>query len=117
MSRTLGAQQLLEMRNVVVAKLEHAAAAQGSARAQAAMGELVQEDEVAAADERRNHADVRQVPAAEDDRVLGTLERRELALELDVKRMIAVDEPRGAGADTEAPRRVDARGDDVGMMR
>ena len=43
MRRTLGAQQLLEMRDVVVAKLEHAAAAQASARAQAAMGELVQE--------------------------------------------------------------------------
>ena len=55
------------MRDVVVAKLEHAAPLKVAPVSRAAVAELVQEDQVAAADERRNHADVRQVAAAEDD--------------------------------------------------
>ena len=71
----------------------------------------------AAADERRNHADVREIAAAEDDRVLAALERRELALELGIQRMIAGDEPRGARAGAVTPGCSDARGYDVRMMR
>jgi hypothetical protein len=81
------------------------------------VAELVEDDEIVAADEGGNRTDVREVAAAEDDGVLGAFERRELALELGVERMVAVDEAGGAGADAETLRGFDARGDDVGVLR
>jgi hypothetical protein len=58
------------------------------------MTELVEQDQIGAAHERGDHAQVREVAAAEDDGVFRALERRELALEAGVERVITVDEPR-----------------------
>src|SRR5215831_13636236 len=99
MANALLREQGTRMRDVVVAELDDARAAELGAREQTAMAELVDQDQVGAADERRDHADVREVTAAEHDRVLSAFERGELALEIGVERMVAVHEPRGAGAD------------------
>jgi hypothetical protein len=81
------------------------------------VAELVEHDEVARPDERGDHADVREVPAAEDDRVLGAFERRKPALEIRVERMVARDEPRGARADAVARSGLVACCYDVRMVR
>jgi hypothetical protein len=100
-----------------VTELEHARTADAGARQQRVVDELVEDDQVAGAEERRDRADVREIAAAEHDAVLGAFERRELALELAVQRMIAVDETRRPGAYAEATRGLDARGDDLRVLR
>ena len=69
MARALLREQRVRVRDVVVTELDDAAAAELGAREQAAVAELVEHDEVRRADERGNHADVREIAAAEHDRV------------------------------------------------
>src|SRR5207245_832964 len=96
---------------------DRARLAQARAREQAAVAELVDQDQVGVADERRDRADVREITAAEHDRVLAALERRELALELGVERVIAVHESRGASADALAGLRVVRASSSPGSFR
>ncbi len=107
-----------ECADVVVAKLEHASARSGSAPASR---QLWQSSSSRIRSVRPTSAGITptfvKIAAAEDDGVFGALQRRELALELDVERMVAVDEPRGAGARAVAARRFDAGRDDLGVMR
>src|SRR5215470_15509236 len=65
------------------------------------MRKLVDRDEVATADQRRNDPGVGKVPRAEHAGGGGTLELRKPRFELIVERMIAGNEARGAGADSE----------------
>ncbi len=66
---------------------------------QAGMGELVDQHEIAAADQRRHDAGIGEIAGAEHAGRRGTLEPRQPRLQRVVERMVPGDEPRGAGAD------------------
>ena len=72
----------------------------------ASVGKPVGEDEVTFPHQGRDHPQVRQVSAAEDERTLGPLELGEQPLELGVRRMASRDEPRSPAP---APYRSSAR--------
>ncbi len=61
------------------------------------------------ADQRRNDAGIGEIAGAEHAGGLGALEPGEPRFELGVERMVAGDQPRGAGADAVARERRDAR--------
>ncbi len=73
------------------------------------MGELVDQDQVVAPDQRRNDAGIGEIAGAEHAGGLGALQRGQPRFELGVERMIAGDEARGAGADAIALDRRDGR--------
>ena len=74
------------------------------------MRQLVDQDEIVAAGQRRNDAGVGEIAGAEHAGRLGALEPREPRFELGVQRMVAGDEARGAGADAVSCDRLDRRG-------
>ena len=98
------------MAGVVVAERQHLGARQPRAGPQARMRQLIDQDQVAAADQRRGDAGVGEIARAEHAGGLGALEPRQPLLQLGVERMIAGDEPRGAGADAVALDRRDGGG-------
>src|SRR5690606_14668144 len=102
---------------VVVSELLDPSTAQGCAGDETRVTELVHDDDVARPGKHRKDADVREIPAAEHDRLRARLELGETLLELAVERMVAGDESGRAGARAVAARCVDARFDDARITR
>ena len=80
------------------------------------MGQLVEQDEIAASDEGRGDARVGEKAGAEHAGRLSALYPRQPAFQLGVERMVAGDEARGAGADTVAFDRGDGGGLQQAML-
>src|SRR5215204_6128042 len=80
------------------------------------MGQLVEQDEIAASDEGRGDARVGEIAGAEHAGRLSALYPRQPAFQLGVERMIAGDQTRGAGADTVALNRGDSGGFQQGVL-
>ncbi len=80
------------------------------------MGELVDQDEIAAADEGRNDPGVGEIAGTEHARCCGSLEAREPRLQCLVERMVPGDEARGAGPDAVLGDRVAGRVLERGMV-
>ena len=95
------------VRRIVVAEGRDRRAAQLGASPNAGMSQLIDEGEIALADERRNDAGIREVARAEDASGLGPFERGELAFQLGIKRMIAGDQTGRTGPGAEAADRSD----------
>ena len=81
----------------------------------AGVGQFVDQDQVAAAGQRRDDADIGEIAGAENAGGFGAFEPRQPAFQFVVERMIAGDQARGAGADAKTLRRLDRRLDDRRM--
>src|SRR5690606_19935738 len=114
---SLRSEELGDVLDVVVPEALDPRPAQRGAGHEARMAELVHQDQVAGTCEHRQDPDVREIAAAEHDRLAGLLERGEALLERVVERMIAGYEPGSAGARAVAARRFDARRDDARIGR
>ena len=83
----------------------------------AGMRELIDENEIAVADERRNDAEIGEVAGAEDASRLGGLQLCKPRFEFGKERMIAGDEAGGAGAGAKSAERGNRRLFDFRMAR
>ena len=108
-------QKRFGVRHVAVAIALHGRAAELGAGMDAGVGQFIDQDQVAAAGQRRDDADIGEIAGAENARRFGAFQPRQPALQFVVERVIAGDEARGAGADAVALRRLDRRFDDRGM--
>ena len=79
------------------------------------MRELVGEDEIVRPGERGDHADVGEVAGAEQASGFGVFGAGKRLLQQDMFRVIAGDQPGGAGAGAPTPGGLDRGGDYVGM--
>ena len=104
------------MTDVVVVEPLHGRAGEPRPVPHAGVAESIGEDEVLRADQGRDHPDVRQVSAAEDDGPLGAFHLGEERFELGIERMAARDEPRGPGAGAVPLDRLAGGGDHRRMM-
>ncbi len=80
------------------------------------MRQFIDEDQIVGADQSRNDAGIGEVARAEHASRLAALEPRQPRFECRIKRMIAGDEARSAGADAIARRRIERGGDHLGML-
>ena len=78
----VGLQQLAAMADVVVVEPQHGRAGEPGPVPHAGVAEPIGEDQVVRADQGRDHPDIRQVSAAEDEGPLGAFHLREERLEL-----------------------------------
>ena len=92
------AQQRAGMTDVIVAEAHDLGVRQLRAGEQAGVRQLVGQHQAVAADQRRDDAGIGEIAGAEHDRGLRLFEAGEPALKLGVKRVIAGDQARGAGA-------------------
>ena len=104
------------MGDVIVAEGDHLAAGQPRARPQTGMRQFVDQHQIGTADQARNDAGIGQIARAEDAGGFGALQPRQPRFQLGEQRMIAGDQPRGAGAGAIAFQRGDRRLFDRGMM-
>ena len=111
------AEQLLAMFEAVVSETHHRGTGKPGAVPRAGVRELVRKDQIVLADQRRDHADIRQISAAEDQGSLGPLELGELIFERRVQRVRPGDESRSARPGTETFQRVACRCDHSRMVR
>ena len=91
-------------------------AAQLGAGMDAGVRQFVDQDQIVRPDQRRDDAGIGEIAGAEHAGRLGALEPRQPLFQFGIERMIAGDEPRGAGADAVALGRLDRRRDDGGML-
>ena len=100
-------QKLDCMGRVGVAKRHDGRAGELRAGPQAGMGQFVDDDEIARADQCRDDAGIGKVAGTEHTCRLGALDAGEAAFELRIERMIAGHEARSARADAVARERRD----------
>src|SRR5262249_55416018 len=86
------------------------------ARPQAGVGELVDENEIATADQGGGDTEVGEIARAEHARSVRLLEPRQSRFQLAPPRMVAAPEDRSAGAYPIAAQRCDGRLLDSGVM-
>src|SRR5215471_19316705 len=91
-------------------------ACEACARPQAGVGELVDENEIARANQGGDDAEVGEIARAEHAGSVRPLEPRESRFQLAQQRMVAADEARSAGANSIAAQRRDGRLLDRGML-
>ena len=91
-------QQFARMRDVVMAEGQTVPRDNLRAGIDAGVRQLVEQHQPAAADQRRDDAGIGEIAGAEHDRCLGLLDAGEARLQLGIERVIAGDQPRGAGA-------------------
>ena len=108
-------QKRLGIGYVAVAIALHSRATELGAGMDAGVGQLIDQDQIVAAGQRRDDADIGEIAGAENACGFGSFQPRQPALQLFVERVIAGDEARGAGADAVVLRRLDRRFDDRGM--
>ena len=109
-------EQRLDVLQVGMAERHHHRAGQPRAGIETGMRELIDQDQVAWAGERRDDAEIGEVARAEDAGRLGLLPARQPRLERGVERMVAGDQAGGAGADAVGAQRLDRRRLDDGMV-
>ena len=97
-------QQFAGMVEVVVAEGHDLAARQLRPGKQAGMRQFVDQDQAVAPDQHRNDAGIGEIAGAEHDGGFGLLERGQAGFQLGVKRVIAGDQARRAGARAIASR-------------
>jgi len=85
-------------------------------RHDAGVGERIDQNEVAVADQGRDDSRVGEIAGTEHASRLGALEARQPVFQSLVERMVAGDEPRSAGADAVVRHRIDRRCDHLGML-
>ena len=102
-------QQFARMRDVVVAEGEYRAARKLRAGIEAGVRQFIEQHQPVAADQHRDDAGIGEIAGAEHDRRLGLLDAAEPAFEFGVKRVIAGDQARGAGASAVALERFHRR--------
>ena len=95
----------------------HGRAGEPGAVPRAGVGEPVRQDQVVLAHESRDHAEIRQIAAAEDEGALGPLQLGELLFQHGIRRMAAGHEPRAARAGAVAFQRFARRRDHSRMVR
>ena len=95
----------------------HGRAREPGAVPRAGVGEPVRQDQVVLAHECRDHAQIRQVAAAEDQGALGPLQLGELLFQLGIQRMAAGHQSRCARAGAVAFERLARRRDHARMVR
>ena len=105
------------MRNVIVTKNLYVTSGETSPGMQARMAEFIDNDEIAFFDQRWNGAQVCEIATAEDDGRFRALDVGELLLQALVERVISGHETRCASASAETLRCLDARFDDIGVLR
>ena len=99
--------EVRRMRHVGVAKNHDRGAGELRAGPQTSMGQFIDDDEIAAADQRRDDAGIGEVAGAKHASRLRILHPREAALKLGQQRMVTADQPGGARADAVAGERRD----------
>ncbi len=109
-------QQVSGVRDIVVTERSTSACAQLAAGPQAGVRKRIDQEQVSRPDQRRDDAGIGEIAGAENACVLGALEAREPALQLREQRMVAGDQPRGAGADAIGPDRRNRCRLDLRMM-
>ncbi len=117
MAAAMFRQKGFDMVHVAVPVGHDSRARETRAGPQAGMRQFVDQDEVLAADQRRDDAEIGEIARAEDAGRLGAFPMGQPRFEFAIKRMIAGDQPRGAGADAVDADRLDRRLLDGRMMR
>ncbi len=87
------------MRNVAMAIAVDGGPAQFRAGMHTGMRQFVDQDEIVRANQCRNDPGIGKVAGAEHARGFGCLQSAPAVFQLDIERMIAGDQTRGAGAD------------------
>ena len=105
-----------DMRRIVVAKADDLGAAHPRTRPDTGMRQRIHQYQILVADQRRNDADISEIAGAEDAGGFAAFGLRELVFERAVERMIAGDEPRGAGTGAVITDRGDRRLAHGGML-
>ena len=109
-------QQHLHVPGIAVAERDHGSAGEPRAGPQAGMGQLVDEDEIVGADQRRDDAEIGEVAGAEHASGLGVLPARQPRFQRGEQGMVAGHKAGGAGADAIDAQRLDRRVLDRRMM-
>ncbi len=105
------------MFEAVVREAHHRRAGEPGAVPRTGVRKPVRQDQVVFADERRDHAEIRQIAAAEDQGSLGPFELGELLFEHGIRRVAAGHESRAASPGAVALERFARRRDHSRMVR
>ena len=105
------------MLEAIVGEAHHRRAGEPGAVPRAGVREPVRQDQVVLADKGRNHAEIRQIAAAEDQGTLGPFELGELLFQHGIRRVDAGHESRGARPGAVTFQRGARRRDHARMVR